>query len=203
MECGVVDGIITDDSDVFLFGGSNIYKNLFNQNKMVELYTMDAIRSKMKLGRHELICLAYLVGSDYCYGIKGIGPVKALEIIEQWPGEGIEGLQDFTNWCKGIQCGQVDPSDNPKKAKLRKLATKLEFEQNFPNSQAYDAYINPQVDTSRILLDFKPPNLDRIRIFLQRSLSWEPETTDKYLLPVLKQMQKPIAAQSTIDDYYH
>ncbi len=37
---GLVDGIITDDSDVFLFGGLRVFKNLFNQSKTVEFFLL-------------------------------------------------------------------------------------------------------------------------------------------------------------------
>jgi 5'-3' exonuclease len=36
----LVDGVVTDDSDVFLFGGRSVYKNLFDDRKYVETYYM-------------------------------------------------------------------------------------------------------------------------------------------------------------------
>jgi 5'-3' exonuclease len=30
---GLVDGVVTDDNDVFLFGGRHIYRNIFDNNK--------------------------------------------------------------------------------------------------------------------------------------------------------------------------
>ncbi len=44
-----VDGIITDDSDVWLFGGHNVYKNFFNQSQFIEHYS-DAL-NKSQLGK--------------------------------------------------------------------------------------------------------------------------------------------------------
>lgn len=35
---GKVDGCITQDSDVFLFGSRHVYKDIFDQNKFVEYY---------------------------------------------------------------------------------------------------------------------------------------------------------------------
>jgi len=40
-------GTVTDDSDVWLFGGRRVYKNLFNQDRDVEFYTLDAIESDL------------------------------------------------------------------------------------------------------------------------------------------------------------
>jgi DNA excision repair protein ERCC-5 len=35
-----VDGIVTDDADVFLFGAQSVYKNIFDDRKYVETYFM-------------------------------------------------------------------------------------------------------------------------------------------------------------------
>lgn len=39
----LVDGVVTDDCDVFLFGGRNVYKNIFDDRKYVETYYMKVI----------------------------------------------------------------------------------------------------------------------------------------------------------------
>lgn len=36
----LIDGIVTDDSDVFLFGARSVYKNIFDDRKYVETYFM-------------------------------------------------------------------------------------------------------------------------------------------------------------------
>jgi len=79
---GLVDGIVTDDSDVFLFGGATIYKNMFHLKKYVERFTASQLSAKLGLSRHRLISLAMLLGSDYTDGIKGIGPVNGMEIVQ-------------------------------------------------------------------------------------------------------------------------
>jgi len=111
----LVDGIVTDDSDIFLFGGSEVYKNMFNQNQYVECYKMSELEREMKLNREKLINMAYLLGSDYTEGLKGFGIVHAMEIIKEWPGD--DGLIEFKQWWeKRILQGEVDVNEN----KLRK-----------------------------------------------------------------------------------
>jgi DNA excision repair protein ERCC-5 len=34
---GLVDGVVTEDSDAFLFGAKTIYRNIFNDKKFVEV----------------------------------------------------------------------------------------------------------------------------------------------------------------------
>ena len=42
-----VDGCITEDSDIWLFGASNVYKNFFNPNQYIEHYSSSFIKSQL------------------------------------------------------------------------------------------------------------------------------------------------------------
>ena len=55
-ELGLVDGVITDDSDVFLFGAQRVFKNIFEQTKYVESYRATDIATELHLDRKKLIC---------------------------------------------------------------------------------------------------------------------------------------------------
>uniref|UniRef100_A0ACD5TVH4 Uncharacterized protein n=1 Tax=Avena sativa TaxID=4498 RepID=A0ACD5TVH4_AVESA len=94
----LVDGVVTDDSDVFLFGARNVYKNIFDERKYVETYLMKDIESELGLTREQLIRMALLLGSDYTEGISGIGIVNAIEVVNAFPEE--DGLQKFREWIE-------------------------------------------------------------------------------------------------------
>ncbi|KAH7661726.1 XPG/Rad2 endonuclease protein [Dioscorea alata] len=93
-----VDGVITDDSDVFLFGARNVYKNIFDDKKYVETYFMKDIESELGMTREKLIRMALLLGSDYTEGVSGIGIVNAIEVLQAFPEE--DGLQKFREWLE-------------------------------------------------------------------------------------------------------
>lgn len=40
MQLGLVDGVVTEDSDALLFGANTVYKNIFNDKKYVEVRAM-------------------------------------------------------------------------------------------------------------------------------------------------------------------
>lgn len=64
----LTDGTITDDSDIWLFGGQTVYKNFFDQNKLVMEFQKSNIKKLFHIDRNEMIQLSILVGSDYTQG---------------------------------------------------------------------------------------------------------------------------------------
>ncbi|KAF9787513.1 hypothetical protein BJ322DRAFT_729829 [Thelephora terrestris] len=101
---GLVEGIITDDSDVFLFGGNRVFRNMFNQSKTVECFLSSDLVRELGLDRGTLVRLAYLLGSDYTEGLAGVGPVVAMELVKEFPGD--DGLEKFTEWWSKVQSGR-------------------------------------------------------------------------------------------------
>jgi DNA excision repair protein ERCC-5 len=93
---GLVDGVVTEDSDALLFGSRKVYRNIFDRNKLVEKYDMKVIEKEMGLSREDLIKMALFMGSDYTMGVKGIAAVNATEIISAFPGD--DGLDRFKKW---------------------------------------------------------------------------------------------------------
>lgn len=112
-ELNLVDGIITDDSDVFLFGGKQCYKNIFNDAKYAECFLLSDLDREMSLTRERLITLAYLLGSDYTLGLPGVGPVVAMELMANFPGP--KGLEDFKAWWLKVQSGRDTEEDTATK----------------------------------------------------------------------------------------
>lgn len=65
----LTDGTITDDSDIWLFGGQTVYKNFFDQNKYVQEFKAANIERLFHVDRHKMIQMSILVGSDYTSGM--------------------------------------------------------------------------------------------------------------------------------------
>ncbi|KAK9477201.1 hypothetical protein V1514DRAFT_358616 [Lipomyces japonicus] len=178
-ELGLVDGVVTDDSDIFLFGGTKVYKNMFNQAKYVECYLISDISKELNFNRHNLIELAFLLGSDYTAGLAGVGPVTAEQLIREFKSENT--LQDFKGWFERIQRGDlnVDISTSFKKKFKKK---------NFPEKLVNDAYMYPTVDKDPTAFVWGTPDLDQIRGFLMSTIGWTKERADEVLVPLIKTM---------------
>jgi len=185
---GIVDGIVTDDSDVFLFGGTRVYKNMFNQAKFVECYLASDLEKEYSLTRPKLISIAHLLGSDYTEGLPNVGPVTALEILSEF-----ETLENFSDWWETVQLGQpINAEDraSPFRRKFRKNAAKIFLPNGFPDKRVDFAYTNPEVDHDPSPFAWGVPDLDALRSFLMATIGWSQERTDEVLVPVVKDMNR-------------
>lgn len=203
---GLVDGIVTDDSDTFLFGGTRVYKNMFNSNKLVECYLASDLEKDLSLSREQLIALAQLLGSDYTEGLPGVGPVTAVEILSEFPGR--EGLAAFREWWQDVQNNnrprEADAHSSFRKKFRKSQASKLFLPLGFPNPTVFDAYLKPEVDSDPEQFQWGVPDVDGLRRFLMSTIGWSQERTDEVLVPVIRDMNRREAegTQSNITRYF-
>ncbi|PWY79231.1 PIN domain-like protein [Aspergillus heteromorphus CBS 117.55] len=198
---GLVDGIITDDSDIFLFGGTRVYKNMFNQGKFVECYLTTDLEKEYSLFRRKLIRLAHLLGSDYTEGIPGVGPVTALEVLTEFA-----TLEEFRDWWTQVQMGANMDGDAHAAfyKKFKKQAAKLFLPPSFPDPRVDVAYLEPEVDSDPSSFQWGVPDLHGLRNFLMSTVGWSQERTDEILLPVIRDMnqREQEGTQSNITSFF-
>ena len=161
---GLVDGIVTEDSDVFVFGGKTVYKNIFEEQKYAEVYNSSDAEREMKLGHNSMVALAMLLGGDYTEGVKGVGIVNAMEILDAFDvSQGVrDGLKSFRTWLDGFNPPEVHTEDDGKDSpqltqkgkesafhlKHMSARTRWIVPQNFPAENVIKAYMDPVVDKS-------------------------------------------------------
>ncbi|XP_063103072.1 DNA excision repair protein ERCC-5 [Cavia porcellus] len=205
-QCAILDltdqtsGTITEDSDIWLFGARHVYKNFFNKNKFVEYYQYVDFHNQLGLDRNKLINLAYLLGSDYTEGIPTVGCITAMEILNEFPGHGLDPLLKFSEWWQEAQKNpKIRP--NPHDTKVKKKLRKLQLTPGFPNPAVADAYLRPVVDDSKGSFLWGRPDVDKIREFCQRYFGWSRTKTDESLFPVLKQLSAQ-QTQLRVDSFF-
>lgn len=220
-EHGFVDAVITDDSDVFLFGAKYVYRNFFAEKKYCEVYSTDRIKRELGVDRDRFIQLALLLGSDYTEGINGIGIVNALEIVCAFKGDVLSASKAFREWIDleeltivpehllptGSQesPSKKKPEEDPLaaafKAKHRSLKKSWEVPANYPSQEVIKAYQTPSVDKSEEKFEWGKPDLDMLRLFCIKTFHWSRDSSDQILVPMMKSWAKR-DAQRRIDSFF-
>ncbi|CDW52719.1 XPG I and XPG N domain containing protein [Trichuris trichiura] len=209
-ENNITEGTITDDSDIWLFGGRRVYRHLFNIKKTVERFDMNTITNIYGLDRERLVLLAMLVGCDYTVGVEGIGAVTATEIIAEFDptkedktSDSLECLRNFRAWCEQTLNGNHEDIDEPvARERFAKLAH-CQFPGSFPDPLIFDAFLRPRVDqVDDRTLSWTLPDVDKIRNLTSTWFGWSKEQTDRHLLPVVKRAAAlQSKRQKRIDDF--
>ncbi|CAF3780367.1 unnamed protein product [Rotaria sordida] len=190
------DGVITDDSDVWLFGASHVYRHFFRQDQLVEYYDSTIISNQLGLDRETMIAIGMIVGSDYTKGIPNAGIMTALEILQEFHGTCMERLEKFRRWWKKAQKPEYKTQ-----SKILKRLKNLELFEGFPNKAVYDAYNTPKIDYDQSKFTWAMPQLELIREFIGSKLKWDRQKIDDMILPVIKRMNTK-EIQSRIDSFF-
>ncbi|XP_061337655.1 DNA repair protein UVH3 [Gastrolobium bilobum] len=147
----LVDGVVTDDSDVLLFGARSVYKNIFDDRKYVETYFMEDIEKELGLSREKLIRMALLLGSDYTEGVSGIGIVNAIEVVNAFPEE--DGLLKFRQWVESPDPTILGRLDAKSGSNTRKKNSESASDQNISHAQEQNKSPDYIQDIKQTFLD--------------------------------------------------
>jgi len=205
---GLVEGVVSDDADAFLFGAQRVYKNIFDQAKYVEAYLLRDAELELGIGRHEMISMALLLGSDYTDGVKGVGIVNAMEVVEAFPVQNnpLASLSKFKEWLDGFD-PVADILDEHAEIlskfhkRHRNARNRWVVEKSFPDRRIIEAYTNPQVNRSTEPFSVGRPDPGALREFCAAKLGWPFFRTDELIGPVVEQLNAP-SRQARIDSFF-
>ena len=186
----------------------------------VEAYFAKDIERELALKRPQLVALAMLLGGDYTAGVKGVGIVNGMEVLQAFPiedsADGIaQGLNSLRDWLDGFDVPSStdsngkDTSSSSNEIKCSNIAfckkhssarTRWIAPADFPSRAIINAYLKPVVDNSRVQFSWGKPDQPGLQRFLAESLGWEQGETDRILNPVLKLDSS--SKQTRIESYF-
>ena len=201
-QLGLTQGTITDDSDVLLFGGQNVYRRVCSRAKAPEFYRAADIESYLGLDRDKLIQLAYLLGCDYTPGIPGVGVVLAMEMLVDFAGSGQEQLLALRDWLDHMRDRTLayDESESKLRRHLRHMKRPLVLPDGFPDPRVRQAFRKPEVDPSNEPFTWASLDTAGLHDFAFLKLGWSRDQVDHYLQPVLTRPTRPAGQQLRIDE---
>ena len=172
----------TEDMDSLTFGSTKVIRhiNSNDQNKQPTIeYSLPNILTDMAVTMEQFIDICILSGCDYTKTIKGIGPVKAYQLISEH--QTIEGVL----------------------TSLRKKYDDEQFNSLVPEEYPVDAvrelFMNPEVDTSQPIVWNKPEREELLK-FLVEEKKFNADRVNKGCDRILNAKSK--GTQNRISDFF-
>ncbi|KAB7507132.1 Flap endonuclease 1 [Armadillidium nasatum] len=141
---GKVYGVATEDMDALTFGTPVLLRHMtFSEARKMPIkeFHLEKVLSELNLQLEEFIDLCILLGCDYCDSIKGIGPKRAIELIQK-----NKKIEDILN--------NLDKK-------------KYQPPEDWPFSEARRLFIEPEVsDPSSIELKWGEPKEEELVKFM-------------------------------------
>jgi len=117
-QAGLVDAVVSDDSDCFCYGAKTVLKNFSTdpKNFSVSRYTTKQIRQEVALSRQRMVIMGVILGCDYNPGgVCGVGREALVKLFSMWGPPGKNELDTVMAWrdsgveevnlSKPVHCG--------------------------------------------------------------------------------------------------
>ena len=128
-----------------------------------------------------------------------MGAVTAMEVLAEFPGDGLGPLEDFKVWSSRVAPEIGMPVGNKTREKLRKL----KLPPSFPSQAVVTAYLKPSVDESSESFTWAVPNLVAVRDFARERFGWDRSKIDRLLSPVVRALDsKRDSRQATLETFF-
>ncbi|KAG1781374.1 PIN domain-like protein, partial [Suillus placidus] len=181
---GVIDAVMTDNSDIFVFGAQTVLRNSTFLSDTIKIYTVNAIQEEVdrSLTGDAFITIAICCGGDYDKnGLPGCGCETAL---------GLARCLDNDMLCSAMHSGNQDQSlqqwrstteyhlasDPTGKMGRSHPALTHSLPDSFPNPGIINLYVRPAVTLLAELPKLQPPappNLAQLAALIQQLLGWD------------------------------
>ncbi|CAF1102912.1 unnamed protein product [Rotaria sp. Silwood1] len=189
-QMNIVDVVITNDSDCFVYGAKTIIRNFGIDIKSIsfDIYDRHEIESNCHLNQRSLLALALLLGSDYdSQGIQGIGRENALKFLQLIPSN-----IDPVDYIRTILL-----RNNPQNKYEQKILNILK--DNNKNFKYFDKIIKeyssleldnlPLIASIASIKWLKPVRLKQLQIYMKKKLDWIESYTFIKVFPLLTRFQ--------------
>ncbi|KAG1723370.1 PIN domain-like protein [Suillus paluster] len=197
---GVINAVMTDDCDIFVFGAQTVLRNSTFLSDTIKIYTIGTIREQVdpSLTGDAFITIAICCGGDYDKnGLPGCGRETAL---------GLARCMDNSMLCSAMHGGNQDRSlqqwrniaeyhlASDPTGKMGRLHPALarSLSDSFPNPGIINLYARPTVTPLTELPKLRtpaPPNLTSLASLIQQLLGWD----SKKLLGTFRTTIWPVA----------
>ncbi|CAG8543474.1 17784_t:CDS:2 [Dentiscutata erythropus] len=81
---GLADASVSEDTDTILYGEGPVVRKFLTKREPIQEVSPVKIRKLLNLSHDEFLDLCILCGTDFSGTIRGIGPIKALEMIKSY-----------------------------------------------------------------------------------------------------------------------
>ncbi|KAF9056889.1 PIN domain-like protein [Rhodocollybia butyracea] len=166
---GVIDAVLTKDSDVFPLGAERVLK-IAPSKLVVDIYDAKLIKDSLRLTTGGLILYSLLAGNDFDAGVQGFGPAKALAIAQC----------GFGNSLVEVMAGSPTQQQQYLEELRHKIIIELKNNSQGILQRCYPSVAQTLLDSdfpSRSALDWflKPPNSWSDPMHLPDTVTWRPQ----------------------------